>query len=192
MPWPPMSGRLTCFSKWSKATLVRGREARQVSLSQAFRPVAPPAHSRVGSRLEDLPRRANLKAFILLAEHATTHPDGTFSVLRAGIDRVTVAAGQAATLTGSMIIRISASLTEVGEHEFAIRVLTDRGQRVAPDITGTFTVPEGGGVAQPIAAFALKFPGHGRYSFVVLVDKHELDTWTVEVVPPPPTEGDTK
>lgn len=123
-----------------------------------------------------------MRGFILLADAARVHPDGTFSLLRGGIDRVQVPRTQPIHFRGSVVVRIAGSLSEAGEHEFSLRILNEDGQSIAPDITGRFKIPEGGGGAVAVVDFALVLPSYGRYSFCLLVDRHEIDTWDVRAV----------
>ena len=57
---------------------------------------------------------------IILADHASAHPDGTFSLLRAGIDRLTVN-DKPYSFTGALVARITSELSDEGNHNFEIR-----------------------------------------------------------------------
>ncbi len=120
----------------------------------------------------------------MIADAARAHPDGTFSLLRGGIDRLTVAEGQPLRMRGSILGRITGSINEAGPHTFRIRVVNEDGQQVAPEINGSFNVPEGGGSAQLAIDFDFNFPDVGRYTFSLTVDNHESDTWEVRAVRP--------
>ena len=121
-----------------------------------------------------------MKGFLLIADSARLHTDGTFSLLRGSIDEVAAPSTQAIHFRGAIIARVACTLSEQGDHEFAIRTLTEDGQSIAPDISGKFRAPEGGGAVNIVVDFALIFPTYGRYSFALLVDRKELDTWEVK------------
>jgi hypothetical protein len=123
-----------------------------------------------------------MKGFILLADAARVHPDGTFSLLRGGIDRVNGPRTQPIHFRGSVVTRIFGTLSEAGDHDLRLRLLNEEGQSIQPDITGGFRIPEGGGGAVAVLDFALILPAFGRYTFSLLVDRHELDTWELRAV----------
>jgi hypothetical protein len=123
-----------------------------------------------------------MRGFILLADAARSHPDGTFSLLRGGIDRVNVPRTQPIHFRGSIVARIFGTLSEAGAHDFRLRILSEDGQSIVPDISGGFRIPEGGGGAVAVVDFALILPAYGRYTFSLLVDRHELDTWEIRAV----------
>jgi hypothetical protein len=123
-----------------------------------------------------------MKGFIYLADAARQHPDGTVSLLRGFIDRVQAPRNQPITFHGSFVARMTGSLGEEGPHAFKVRILMEDGQTVVPDITGSFVIPQGGGAATAVVDFAFILPSYGRYSFVLLTDNHELDTWEVRAV----------
>src|SRR5262245_48712952 len=105
-----------------------------------------------------------MKAFILLADAARAHGDGTFSLLRGGIDRVWALRTDPITFQGSIVVRFRASLSESGSHEFKVRVMNEDGESIAQDITGSFNIPEGGGTGQIIGDCSFILPRYGRYT----------------------------
>ncbi|MGQ9591328.1 MAG: DUF6941 family protein [Planctomycetota bacterium] len=105
------------------------------------------------------------------------------------MDRVQVARTQPIHFRGSLVARIVGALSEGGEHEFQLRILNEDGQSIAPDMTGRFRIPEGGGGAVAVTDFALVLPSYGRYVFCILVDRHEIDTWEVRAVEAPAVTG---
>jgi hypothetical protein len=132
-----------------------------------------------------------MKGFIFVSDAARAHPDGTFSLLRGGIDRIHTPSNQPIQFRGAIVARMTGTMNEAGPHEFKIRILNEDGQPVAPDIQGSVNVPEGGGAANIVGEFALMLPRDGRYTFSLSVDRHEIDTWEVRAdVGPPQTSGD--
>lgn len=126
-----------------------------------------------------------MKAFILLADSASAHPDGTFSLLRAGITEVNIPQGQPTAFHGAFVARIVGTIGDAGQHALAIRITTEDGKAVAPDVQGQFTIPGGGGSTQVVASFNMGLPAFGRYTFWLSIDRKEADSWEVRVQPAP-------
>ena len=121
-----------------------------------------------------------MKGFLLVADSASTHPDGTFSLLRGGIDRIQVPRTQPIHFRGAVIVRVTGELSEAGEHDFKLRFINEDGETIAPDTDGQVRVPDGGGSALAVLNFALTLPDVGRYSFALLVDRQQLAVWEVQ------------
>ena len=115
-----------------------------------------------------------MRAKMILAEAATGHPDGTISMLRAGITHVWVQSPPYG-LQASLVSRIEAEMGDTGTHPFDLRCMNDDGAEVMPKMQGNFTVPQGGGVNNLILNFQTAFPKPGRYTFVLRVDNVQLD-----------------
>ncbi len=122
-----------------------------------------------------------MDAFILLADAASQHPDGTFSVLRAGVDRV-FSTAEPLGFRGALIARVKATRNEAGEHGFSLRCTDLDGHAVMPPIEGRFLVPPGGGGLQFIVNLGLQLPRFGQYAFVLFLDGREQDSWTLTAV----------
>ncbi len=113
-------------------------------------------------------------------------------MLRCGINKVHAQSTQSIIFRGSLVARIKGDLAEVGPHEFTIRVLNEDGQSIAPDISGGFDVPEGGGTALTALDFGFILPRYGRYTFSLLVDRQMIDSWEIHAVEArTTTEGST-
>ena len=119
-----------------------------------------------------------MDAFILLADAATDHPDGTFSLLRAWIDNV-FAAGEPVFFRGALVARIKASVNEAGKHDFAVKCSNFDGGSIMEPIQGGFVVPEEGGGSQFVVNFGIRLPKFGKYVFALLINNKEKDTWTI-------------
>ncbi|MBI2921240.1 MAG: hypothetical protein HYY18_09180 [Planctomycetes bacterium] len=119
---------------------------------------------------------------MLIADSARIHGDGTFSLLRGGIDRVLVPEGEPLIHRGSVLLRIHGDASEAGKHEFALRVESGNGERVAPDLKGAFEIPAGGGGAVAALDFVFSLPKLGSYRIALSVGDRELDGWRVEVI----------
>ena len=125
-----------------------------------------------------------MKARLLLAEAATSHPDGTISMLRAGITNVW---GEAppVNLQASLITRIEADLGDVGNHKIEIMCMDEDGKEVMPKLDGQFQVARGGGHNNILLNFGFGFPEFGVYTFVVRVDGVQYDSWTLRAAQAP-------
>ncbi len=126
-----------------------------------------------------------MKVKTILAEAATSHPDGTMSMLRAGITHVWAGDSGPYQLQAAFVVRIEAEMTDAGNHEFDLKCMDEDGRGVLPTLGGQFTVGHGGGVNNLILGMSVAFPKLGRYVFVVRVDNVERDTWTVTVARKP-------
>ena len=124
-----------------------------------------------------------MKAKLTLAEAATAHHDGTVSILRSGINRVT-ASGPPFYLQASLIVRIESDITDQGSHHLEVRCLGEDGQQSMPPVIGNFNVAESGGNTTLILGINTGFPKTGRYIFYVRVDNFALDEWAITVERP--------
>ena len=129
-----------------------------------------------------------MKARLLLAESATSHPDGTFSVLRAGVTNVW-GDKPPVNLQASLVTRIDADLGDVGDHRIEIMCMDEDGKEVMPKLEGNFQVARGGGHNNILLNFGFGFPAFGLYTFVVRVDGMQYDTWTLRASPTPPGQN---
>lgn len=126
-----------------------------------------------------------MKAFLLVADAARPHPDGTFSLLRGGISEVHVPRDKPVTFKGAVIARIVGSRGESGPHEFKMQCVNEDGASVAPDLSGSFDLAPHGGSVHLIWDLQLVLPRHGRYECSLAVDRHQLDSWILEAKEPP-------
>ena len=126
-----------------------------------------------------------MKAKMILAEAATGHPDGTVSMLRAGITHVWTQPNPPFGIQAALVSRIEADIGDAGQHQFDLRCMNDDGAEVMPRLSGHFAVAAGGGANNVILNFNTPIPKHGRYTFVLRVDNVQLDQCTVQVSPAP-------
>ena len=125
-----------------------------------------------------------MKARLLLAEAATSHPDGTISMLRAGITNVW-GEKPPINLQASLITRIEADLGDVGNHSLEIMCMDEDGKEVMPKLDGQFQVARGGGHNNILLNFGFGFPAFGLYMFVVRVDGVQYDSWSLRAAQAP-------
>lgn len=127
-----------------------------------------------------------MNVMCVLGEAATSHPDGTFSFLRGGIERVW-GPEPPFVFEGAIIVRFRAEPSETGSHEWHLRVIDEDGHYVAPDLAGEFVVPENGGGGQFVASFSVRFKKYGRHSFRIAVDDKLMEEWPLDVTSSPQT-----
>ncbi len=123
---------------------------------------------------------------IVLAESATQHPDGTFSLLRGGINHWNVK-NLPAQIGFSFIIVLELTPTEVGrEHTAELDLLDADGNRILPQVRFPFSIPAQintvyykfnlVGVTGPINIIR-----SGRYSLNISIDGHSLSSTEFQV-----------
>lgn len=121
---------------------------------------------------------------IFLCEAASVHPDNTFSVLKGGINRLTVA-NLNYPVKVALVATIELGISERGRlHTAEISLLDMDGKRILPSMQVHFQPPVGNIVHQYnlIAELFIKFPVFGEYCFYVNVDGQELGTHSLFVV----------
>lgn len=116
-----------------------------------------------------------MKAFIFLADAVSSNGDGTFSVLRGGIDRLNVPEGQPCFFRGGFVVRVTAAASELGDHEVRIMCVDEDGVSVMQPVNGRIQIKEPGGACVALN-LQLIFPKPGRYTFSATIGKTEVDT----------------
>ncbi len=124
---------------------------------------------------------------ILLCDAASPHPDGTFSLLRGGIDNWNVQTFPT-QIRLSFVVILELLSTEVGRTHIAeLDVIDADGNRILPQAKIPFSIPikvnvtrykwnlVGGNMLLPIARI-------GKYSLQVGVDGHNLSSVDFQVV----------
>ena len=129
-----------------------------------------------------------MKARLLLAEAATSHPDGTLSMLRAGITNVW-GDKPPVNLQASLVTRSEADMGDVGNHQIEIMCQDEDGKEVMPKLEGQFQVARGGGHNNILLNFGFGFPKFGVFQFVVRIDNVQYDTWSIRAGQTPPGQG---
>lgn len=120
-----------------------------------------------------------MRATIFVAEHVTHHQDGSFTVVRGGIDQFSGEPGEPIPVQGSLMIMIDASRHEVGQHDFKISIVSMDGNKVADDIEGEFSIQEGGGKTQFSIDFRFQVEDPGTYEFGLNIDGREESRWSI-------------
>ncbi len=120
-----------------------------------------------------------MQLLLVLADAARTHPDGTFSLLRGGITKVTVTEGSPRLLRASLLARILFDPAEAGPHAFRVLVIDQDGSPAGIEVNGNFTAPTQGGVLQIVIDLANIFPQDGKYDIRFSVDNHLHGSWPI-------------
>ena len=113
-----------------------------------------------------------MHAWLILAESASAHPDGTVSILRAGINRL-MADKTPILCRAAIVARIEAEPSERGTHSFSIVCIDVDGKERLPTISATFEIPPQGGQNNIIIGMSAQLPEFGIYVFALSVDKME-------------------
>lgn len=122
-----------------------------------------------------------MRANITLADHATIHPDKTFSLLRGGINQVYAEEGKPAILKCTMIARIDLELGEKGGdgREITLRWIDADGTSIGADLTSHFPVSKEANSITLFIEMQIALPKPGAYVFCIIVDKHQVGSYTV-------------
>ncbi len=131
-----------------------------------------------------------MKAKMILAEAATGHPDGTFSLLRGGITHIW-GVKPPIGFRGVMVVRIEGDMGDKGPHRFDIAGMDQDGKEFLPRLDGQFEIAEGGGIVNIMLGMQVGFPAHGEFVFVARVDDVQQDDWKVSVKPKEESPGKT-
>ena len=124
---------------------------------------------------------------ITLCESATRHPDGTFSLLRGGID--SWAAPQfPVTITCTVVVTIELSLSETDQlHTAGLDIIDEDGNRLLPQAKIQFSNPKAAHLTQfennIMGTISIPVPKAGRYSLDVSVDGTQLSSYEFQVIP---------
>ena len=125
-----------------------------------------------------------MEAQLILAEAATSHPDGTVSMLRAGITNVW-SEKPPFQLNGALVVRLVPNLADAGKHEFRLLFTDADGQPVIGPLAGHFEVSRGGGPVNLVMGLSCQIKKAGSYAFSFQIDQLEKGSWTVHCATPP-------
>ena len=124
---------------------------------------------------------------ILLCSAATPHPDGTFSLLRGGVDTWSVASFPTQVQFGLVVI-LELMSTEVGVAPLLeLDVIDADGNRVIPQTKIPFSIPVRVNITRyrfnlVIGNGVIQIPKIGRYSVQVGVDGRNLSSTEFQIV----------
>ncbi len=122
-----------------------------------------------------------MKVHIFAAEHVTFHQDNTFTAVRAGVERFRAPEEESIPVSGHLVVMIQSDPHETGEHSFSLSVINRGGSRIAPDVDGEFTVPEGGGRAKFTIPFQFEIEQPGTYEFGFTINGEMKSRWKFQV-----------
>jgi hypothetical protein len=123
-----------------------------------------------------------MRAALLVADHIAAHPDGTFSLIRGGIDQVLVPPNTPAVLSAHVLARITVETSECGiQHAFEVRVINEDGALIGGNVSGAFTIEKGKRAANVIVGINLVLPKVGRYEVSILINSEQRDVWPIAV-----------
>ncbi len=123
---------------------------------------------------------------ITLCESATRHPDGTFSLLRGGIDRW--AAPQfPVTITCTVVVTIELSLSETDQvHTVGLDIVDEDGNRLLPQAKIQFSNPKSSHLItfknNIMGTINIPIKQPGRCSLDVSVDGVQLSSYEFQAI----------
>lgn len=123
---------------------------------------------------------------IILCESATRHPDGTFSLLRGGIDNW-VAPQFPVNVVFTFVVTIELSLSETDEqHTAGLDIVDEDGNRLVPQAKIQFSAARMPNLINfknnIMGTINLSVPKPGRHSLDVSVDGVQLASYEFQVV----------
>lgn len=114
-----------------------------------------------------------MKAFLLLADAGSVHPDGTFSLLRTGITEFRQPKAGPTKWRACVVACVRASTPEeLGKHKARITLSGPSGKVL--DAVGEIEVKKGGS-ANVLIDLDVELPGAGLYEIALHVDEKEYD-----------------
>lgn len=127
-----------------------------------------------------------IRAILLLADAVRTHPDGTFSLLRGGIDRVVATDGKNAALRAGLLVRLGAAKEDFGSHPIEIRLTSVAGDKPPASLYKAVIEFDASHVNSVIAAdLAIPLEGPADFLFELVLDgKSVAATWPIRVASP--------
>ena len=121
-----------------------------------------------------------MNAWMVLSESATANPDGTLSILRAGISRIFGPTPPFA-FRGALAVLIEVGEGDHGRHLFSIRSTPPDGQDPLPQIEGEFTAVAVPGVFSFVVGVHIAKLHEGELRFELLVDDRRMSQLTLKV-----------
>jgi hypothetical protein len=132
---------------------------------------------------------------IILCDFASPHPDGTFSLLRGGIDRVTCRSGGPLVFHGTLLVHIRPDLDDYGkEFGWSVSMVNADGAASCPPDTGVMNFPSGAGAGAGsgagekkihsfniVSVFNVVFSKIGRYEIRLRINGEQKAVWPLEV-----------
>lgn len=121
-----------------------------------------------------------MDGWIILAESATLHPDGTTSMLRSGINE-TRAASTPVPFRAAIVARIEGDAADRGSHDLEINCTDEDGKDRFVTMKARFEFPPTGGHHVVVLALQTKLDDFGSYVFNLFVDRVLLGSWKLRV-----------
>lgn len=122
-----------------------------------------------------------MRGNMIMADHASAHPDGTISMLRAGINTISIKQPRT-VFRGYLVVRLVGGPDDAGAHDVDIRCVGADGKPVVPVVAGAIPIPPGGGTANVVMEVNVAFQGLERVEWKLQVDGALLDVLQVDVV----------
>lgn len=124
-----------------------------------------------------------MKPTLILADSASPNPDGTYSLLRGGLNEVRIPSGAPIIFHGSLLARLEATPEEKGTYEVSITFRSDNGEPIGKEPKMKFEV----GAVRPsvlniVMDMRMKLPKLGRYEISMIVGDKKVDSLSLTAI----------
>ena len=124
-----------------------------------------------------------MKVTLTMADAISTHPDGTFSLLRGGITQCAVPPGQPIGFKGALLARVSADKADEGKHRITIKAKDGNEKEIIPPVSHDFEVGTRLTNLNMLMDIQVQLPGYTVCEFSVYIDDKKMDAWSFDVKP---------
>lgn len=124
-----------------------------------------------------------MKSILVVCEYVSVNPDGTFGMLRGGLNRLQLPKLPSVLGLG-FLVRLTAEFGEEGDHDFKLVVVDYDGQEMAK-AEGRFAVTTEQRIVNVGINMPINFMRKGRASARLIIDKQMAADWDLEVIDKP-------
>jgi hypothetical protein len=121
-----------------------------------------------------------MKSLLVVAEYVTVNPDGTFAMLRGGINKLTAAQYPWVFPLG-FITRVVGDFGEEGRHDFRLVIIDYDGREIAK-AEGAFEISSEQRVFNCGVNLRVKLERPGGISVRLIIDRQLAYDWPLQVV----------
>lgn len=119
-----------------------------------------------------------MKSLLVVAEYVSVNPDGTFGMLRGGLNRLQLPKFPSVVSLG-FLVRVTAEFGEEGQHDFKLVVVDYDGQTIAK-AEGTFAVTTEQRVVNMGINMPINLNAAGGFSARLILDRQMAADWPLE------------
>lgn len=119
----------------------------------------------------------------VVCQSANLGPDGTFNILGGGRDRLAAPSFPLVVPTMTLVLRVEASPSELGQHRLGIRIVDADGRLLMAPPDAEFVIAPGRRLVNFLMEVTnLRFPAAGSYGVEVRLDGQHCRSWPLELV----------